>query len=131
MFLARETYTNICIGFTGGFFKYAHIVLFQANGPTYVPFLHSNQSSREAFFALLHCMNKDTAVKFTSMASCLDVNNAQDCLKNNPMYLMEHIKKGKSAATDQLELITNRTDKKQKERAGRLWKNCLEDQSHK
>jgi len=64
-FLAHETYKNLRIG-VAGFFQYARYVLAEPNAPAYIPMLHSNTSSLEAFFSQVRGMRRDSpASKWT------------------------------------------------------------------
>jgi hypothetical protein len=62
-FLAEQTYTNLRL-MIAGFFHYARTVLDHADGPEYVPALHSNQSSIEALFSWIRHIGRDSVRDF-------------------------------------------------------------------
>ena len=92
-FVAGKTYRNLSL-VTIGFLLYTGYVLDQEDGPKYVPALHSNQSSLEAFFSHVRALNRDTASKYGMAVishNAIKTVRSYNVLKNNKMYAMEDI----------------------------------------
>ena len=60
LFISTVTYRNLKVAITG-FFGYAYKLLSNKKSVLYVPMLHSNQSSIEAFFSYIRSNSKDNA----------------------------------------------------------------------
>ena len=60
LFIAKVTYRNLKVAITG-FFGYADKLLTNKESLHFVPMLHSNQSSIEAFFSYVRCHSQDNA----------------------------------------------------------------------
>ena len=60
LFISTVTYRNMKVAITG-FFGYADKLLTNKKSVYFVPMLHSNQSSIEAFFSYIRCNSKDNA----------------------------------------------------------------------
>jgi hypothetical protein len=71
-FLSPITYLHLRIGIAG-FFSYVRIVLNEQNGPSYVPFLHSNSSTIEAWFSMVRGAKQDTPVGYRGAVGAMDV----------------------------------------------------------
>ena len=71
LFIAKVTYRNLKVAITG-FFGYADKLLTNKESVHYVPMLHSNQSSIEAFFSYIRCHSKDNA---RDIGKCLLAHN--------------------------------------------------------
>ena len=76
-FLSPTTYLHLRVGIVG-FFEYAKMVLNDVNGPRYVPFLHSNSSSIEAWFSMVRGAKRDTPVAYRGAVGAMDVSKAKN-----------------------------------------------------
>jgi len=102
-FMAITTWDNLQLGIRG-FFEYARIVLNMDSdyAPFYVPIIHANQSTLEAFFSKVRAMEKDTASKYEASVGMMDWSKTAMFLKNNKMYRKSDV--GESIDADDMEL---------------------------
>lgn len=84
--MSNITHTNLRHEIAG-FFKYARIVLALPNPPSYVPFLHSNISSLEAYFSLMRRFDANTPLTYQSKISIVNNKKARNEMKcTNKFY---------------------------------------------
>ena len=77
LFVAHITYRNLKVAITG-FLEYAENLLSKNTSIVFVPFLHSNQSSIEAFFSFMRSLSRDNA---RDISKALTTSNIQSDVK--------------------------------------------------
>jgi hypothetical protein len=91
-----------------GMMKYAELVLNSEKAPMYIPALHGNQSSLEAWFGMTRGTGNDTAANYPGWVGAADTAREMDFLDNNKMYTKDDICSEKEKNTG--DLMTGRND---------------------
>ena len=107
-FISTTTYKNLRIGVCG-FFQYCRLVFLLPNPPSYVKFLHANQSSLEATFSHIRYLGGDSVHNYPSAITAI---NSQDSIQimneSNPNY--EGDTTEVAVSWNRLESVMGRTD---------------------
>jgi len=110
-FISTITYRNLRIG-VRGFFSYCRSVFQLPDPPSYVPFLHSNQSSLEATFSHIRRVGGDSSLNYPSAITTINTHNSIKILNSsNPCYNGDKSEVGRSWG--RLEELLGRTDDSQ------------------